>query len=400
MLLRAVHLSDGSVADVRLHGDHVDDVAPTLEPVPGEQEVELAGHLLVPAFAEPHAHLDKAFLAEVVPNPAGDLLGAIEAMRASRHLTTFDDTVERAERAARLMSANGVTLIRSHADTTPDNGLRSVQALVELRHRVADVVDLQIVALAGWPVTGPAGADARALLRDAVAAGADLVGGCPHLEDDADELQTAATATLLEIAADTGCDVDLHTDETLDPHASGLEELARQVRAGFPHRVTASHCVSLGMQEPQRQRQVAEQVAAAGIGVVSLPQTNLFLQGRDHSVATPRGLTAVRALLDAGVTVAAGADNLQDPFNPMGRADPLEIASLLVVTAHVSPDEALGAVTGAAHQVLGAPAPGVRPGDRADLVALRAATVRGAVASAPTPRLVIRRGQIVHWGLT
>lgn len=397
MLLTSVHLPDGSVVDVRVHGDHVSDVAPSLAPDPGEDVLELAGHLLVPAFAEPHAHLDKAFLAEVVPNPRGDLLGAIEAMRASRHLTSHEDTVERAERAVRLMSANGATLIRSHADTTPDNGLRSVEALVEVRQRVADLVDLQIVALAGWPITGRDGAEARALLREAVAAGADLVGGCPHLEDD----DVTATSVLLEIAAEAGCPVDLHTDETLDPHAQGLAELARQmVASGFPHPVTASHCVSLGMLEPRRQREVAEQVAAAGIGVVTLPQTNLYLQGRDHPTATPRGLTAVRALLEAGVEVAAGADNLQDPFNPLGRADPLETAGLLVAAAHLLPHAALEAVSGAAHRVLGELAPGLRPGDRADLVALRAATVRGAIASGPTPRVVIRRGRVVHWGLT
>ena len=91
--------------------------------------------------------------------------------------------------------------------------------------------------------------------------------------------------------------------------------------------MTASHCVSLGMQPVERAAGDAEAVAAAGIAVVALPATNLYLQGRDHQQAMPRGLTAVRALLDAGVTVAAGADNLQDPFNPMGRACPFETAA-------------------------------------------------------------------------
>ena len=82
-----------------------------------------------------------------------------------------------------------------------------------MRRRVADVIDVEIVALCGWPITGAAGADQRALLRDALAAGADLVGGCPHLDDGGTR---AATETFLEIAADHGVGVDLHTDETLD----------------------------------------------------------------------------------------------------------------------------------------------------------------------------------------
>jgi len=100
---------------------------------------------------------------------------------------------------------------------------------------------------------------------------------------------------------------------------------------GFAHSATASHCVSLGMQDAPRQREIAELVAGAGIGVVALPHTNLYLQGRG-SAPMPRGLTAVAALRDAGVNVAAGADNLQDPFNPMGRGCPFETASLMVLT--------------------------------------------------------------------
>src|SRR5262249_21638884 len=159
-----------------------------------------------PAPVEPHAHLDKAFLAERILNPSGDLLGAIGAMEANRATMTVEDNAARAERAVRVFVANGVTAIRSHADTTLDNGLRSIEALALVRERVGDLVDLQIVALVSWPITGPSGADQRALLRDALQAGADVVGGCPHLEDD----PGAANEVLLEIAADTGRQIDLH----------------------------------------------------------------------------------------------------------------------------------------------------------------------------------------------
>ena len=139
--------------------------------------------------------------------------------------------------------------------------------------------------------------------------------------------------------------VDLHTDETLDPAVLGLEDLvARVERFGLQGRVTASHCVSLGMQPVDVQHAVADATAAAGVSVVTLPQTNLFLQGRDRAVATPRGLTALRPLLDAGVTLAAGGDNLQDPFNLVGRGDPLETAALLVMAGHLAPEEAYRAV--------------------------------------------------------
>jgi cytosine deaminase len=347
---------------------------------PGEQWIAL------PAFAEPHAHLDKAFLAEVVDNPSGDLLGAIRAMEANRHLVTLADTIERAERAARLLLANGTTAIRTHADMTMENGLKSVEALITVRERLRGEVDIQVAVLCGWPSTGVRGADHRALLREAIAMGVDLVGGCPHLEDDAHE----ANDNFLTIAAEAGLPVDLHTDETLDPTMLALDDLAcRVVATGFPHRVTASHCCSLGMQPVDVQRAVAERVAEAGIGVVVLPHTNLYLQGRDHQAAMPRGLTAVKALRDAGVVVAAGADNLQDPFNPVGRGDPLETASLMMMAAHLLPGEALASVSTDARAVMGL----ARTDDQ---VHVRAATVREAIAFGPPGRTVQRQDASPH----
>lgn len=332
----------------------------------------------IPTLVEPHAHLDKAFLAERVPNETGDLLGAITAMRAAAPTITFDDIVERAERAARLMYRNGVTLIRTHADVTEESGLTSAEALVEVRRRLAGTVAVQVVALTGFPVVGSAGARHRSLLDEAVARGVDLVGGCPHLEpNDVDE----ATEVFMAIAAAAGLGIDLHTDETLDPRASGLATLAGRVRAGgFAGSVTASHCVSLSMLPDNVQQAIAEQVAAAGIGVVALPHTNLFLQGRDHQQAMPRGLTAVRALRRAGVAVAAGGDNLQDPFNPVGRGDPLETASLMVLAAHLLPAEALATVTTEARRVLGVPS-------AAQCLLVEADSVREALAFCP-PRTI------------
>lgn len=357
--------------------------------------LELEGWLLLPAAVEPHAHLDKAFLAEQVDNPVGDLLGAIDAMIAAGHTITIDDTIRRAERAARLMARHGYTAVRSHVDVTTANELRSVEALLEVRRRVADVIDVELVALAGSPVVGdgPA-ADQRALLRESVAMGVDLVGGCPHLEEAG---TAAATDVLLSIAAELGVGVDLHTDETLDPTVDGLSELCRAVLAGFGHPATASHCVSLGMRSADEQRRTADLVAEAGVGVVTLPHTNLYLLGRGHA-PMPRGLTALAALRAAGATVAAGADNLQDPFNPVGRACPFETAGLMITAGHLLPGEAWEAVSGAARHVLGRAVVTIEPGAPADLLAVRATTLREAIAMAPPERLVWRRGALLEGG--
>lgn len=379
-------------SDVLIVDGVIAEIAESLDDRDADITIDLTGHLLLPAAMEPHAHLDKAFLAERVENRTGDLMGAIDAMISLSGTITFDDIVERAERAARLMAANGYTAVRTHADTVDHNGLRNVEALVDVRRRVADVIDVEIVALTGTPVVGPNGAIHRALLRDALAAGADLVGGCPHLEGD--EAVEAATDVFFGIAVEAGVGMDLHTDETLDPAVMGLEYLARRVLAGFPHRVTASHCVSLGQRDATEQHRIAELVAAAGIGVVTLPHTNLWLGGRNQQ-PVPRGLTAIDALRAAGVTVAAGADNLQDPFNPMGRACPFETASLMVLVAHDLPHVAWRSVSTDARQVLGRATGAIAVGAPADLLAVTGDSLRGAIAEGPSNRRVFRAGREV-----
>ncbi len=396
LLLRDVRLADGRRVDVICDPDRVVSVrdhAPDVPPGVGTV-IEGNGRLVVPAPAEPHAHLDKAFTADVVPNPSGDLRGAIEAWKREHRRLTVTEIAERAERAVRRLVAAGTTAIRTHVDVAPGIDTRAVEALVAVRRRTGHLVDLQIVALVAAPTVGVAGADQRARARDALDAGADLLGGVPHLEDDV----AVATAQALETAADAGVGVDLHVDETLDPSVLGLAHLARLAR-DFPGRVTASHCCSLGVQDPGTQRRVAEACAAAGVAVVALPQTNLYLQARDRAVAPPRGLTAVAALTAAGVTVAAGADNLQDPFCVVGRGDPAETASLMVMAGHLDVDAAWDAVTGAARATLGLARPRhgglVGEGDPAELLVVDALGVRQLVADAPPDRLVVRGTTVV-----
>lgn len=385
--------SNGSLVSVRTDGDIVCEVGSGLNARAGEQVIDGGGGFLTESLVETHAHLDKAYLAELIPNPTGDLMGAIKAMIANRHVMTVANTVERAERAVRAMVRNGVTVIRTHADVTEENGLTSVEALLEVRRRTSDIVDLQIVALLGWPVTGSKGETHRRLAREVVSMGVDIIGGCPHLDVDA----LLANATLVDLAGELGAPLDLHADEHTDADRTSLANLAERVIAtGFDRGVTASHCVSLGMQAVGTQQETAAKLAEAGVGVVALPQTNLFLQGRDMQSAMPRGLTAVKHLRDAGVWVAAGSDNLQDPFNPIGRGDPLDAAGLMILAAHLLPADALASVTSVARRVVGAPAAGPVVGARADLMVTPAAGARELVATCAPRSLVVHSGRVVH----
>jgi cytosine deaminase len=388
-LLRNATLTDGTAADVRLDGGLISQVG-TLVPAAEEQIHDLDGWLLLPAPAEPHAHLDKALTADVVPNPTGDLLGAITNWELAAAQFSVDDFAARAKAAAMRLLVSGCTAIRSHVNVGGAAGFRAVDALVRVRDELRPIIHVELVALVGVPTD-------IGLLNEALDRGVDVVGGCPHLDPD----PTGCIDKTLAVAADRGLSIDLHMDETLDRNALWIRHMARMVEAGAGpdpaagKTASASHCVSLGVQDETTQAMVAAEVAASGVAVVTLPQTNLFLQARRSPIAPPRGLTALHALLAAGATVAGGADNLQDPFNTVGRADPLETAALLVMAGHLSPDAAYATVTAGSRAALGLPPVTIAPGSPAELLAVRAPSLRAAIADAPADRMVFARGALV-----
>jgi len=381
--LRNATLSDGTRHDLELAGDTVAAVLPAGSLDPAEAELDLDGFVLLTAPAEPHAHLDKALSWDLIEPPAGDLRLAIQSWRAYSATMTVDSIVERARTQAVAMLRNGTTAIRCHVDmlagTEP---LRGVQALLRVREELAGLMSIELVALAGYETPDW-------VIEAALDLGVDLVGGAPHLAPD----PIADLRRLLAVAERHGVGVDLHTDEGLGGEPT-IVEFARAVR-DWSLPATAGHCVRLGTLEAEELDLVIEEVLASDLGVVSLPITNLYLQGWEHPVSTPRGLTALRALLDAGVRVGAGADNVRDPFNPVGRSDALETASLLVTAGHLSLAEAYGAVSDGARAVMGLAPAGPVAGAKAELLAVRGTGLSDVVANGPADRFVIHAGRLV-----
>jgi cytosine deaminase len=386
-VLRNATLTDGSVVDVELGGGVVVSTRPAVRDHSaaevGADELDLTGYLLLPAPADPHAHLDKALSWDAIRPPMGDLGLAISSWRAYAATMTVDDVADRARRQTLAMLARGTTAIRTHVDVLlGDDPLRGIRGLVRVRDELRDLVDLEIVALPGPDIPDAA-------IEAALDAGADAVGGAPHIAED----PIADLRRLLAIAERYDVPVDLHTDESLDG-ALTLGEYAAVV-AGWARNTSAGHCVRLGTLDPGERDTVISAVVAAGIGVIANPITNLYLQGWEHAHSAPRGLTAARALLDAGARFAAGADNVRDPFNPVGRSDALETASLLVTAGHLTLDEAYAAVSTGAREVMGLPVAGPVPGAAAELLAVKAGSLAEAIAEASADRYVIHRGALV-----
>ena len=385
-VLRNATLSDGSVVDVEISGGVVVSTRPAVpdsSTADGDDVLDLAGYLLLPAPAEPHAHLDKARSWDLIAPPMGDLGLAIASWRAYAETMTVEDVADRARRQALAMLANGTTAIRTHVDVLlGDEPLRGIHGLVRVREELRDLVDLEIVALPGPDIPDAA-------IEAALDAGADTLGGAPHIADD----PIADLRRLLAIAERYDVPVDLHTDESLDG-ALTLGEYAAAT-ADWTRNLSAGHCVRLGTLALPERDAVIGAVVQSRIGIIANPITNLYLQGWEHEHSAPRGLTSARALLDAGARFAAGADNVRDPFNPVGRSDALETASLLVTAAHLTLDEAYAAVSTGARDVMGLTVAGAFPGGAAEFLAVRAGSLAEAIAEASPERYVIHRGSLV-----
>lgn len=396
MLLRNVTLASGEGADVLLSGGVITEVMragasgePAL-PVDVGDVLDLEGYLLLPAPAEPHTHLDKALTADRLDNPTRDLLGAIDAWHAYRETLAVEDIAGRAQEAALRGLTHGCTAVRTHVDVGRGIELRGVEAVLRVKETLSDLIDIQIVALT-YPLTGGEGIENRARLREALAMGADVAGGAPHIDPE----PAAHIEACLSIATEFERPVDLHADENLREDSDDLLQLARQVAEGFVPQATASHCVSLGARDERTQAAIATEAADAGVSVITNPIANLYIQGRDRPVLTPRGLTAIRALRTAGVTLAGGGDNVQDVFIPVGRADPLLVAQYLVVGGQLEPEDAYELVSTGARQVMGLPEVGIEPGSPADLLAVKGSSLREVIATASDERVVVRRGRMV-----
>lgn len=359
----------------------------------GWESVDLRGHLLLPALIEHHAHLDKVLTADVIVNETGDLMGAIDAwIRAEEAgVVGIEEMQLRAERALQQLVFAGVTSVRTHVNVGgSDQTLRNLRAVEAARKTFVDLIDVEVVALMHSPVSGRDGRENRLALDKALEHGIDYIGGCPHLESDS----AGMIMYVLDVAQTAGLPLDLHVDESLDPNTLTVEILARAIlEKGFEHRVTASHCVSLSMQPIEEQRRLADLLKQAQVRVVALPQTNLFLQGWNHPCATPRGIAPLSVLKEHGVEVAAGGDNVQDPFNPMGRNDPLETASLLVTAGHLDPLVAFDAV--ASRPISNTDFLESSIGHPANFLSIEADSVRGALAVGATSRRTIRHGRLI-----
>lgn len=387
----------GGTVDVRIDGGVIAEVGPALDPA-GAELIDGGGGLVLPAFVNVHVHLDKCFTRDhASPSPSPTLDDSVRETWHLKRSYTVDGIVERASRAVSEALRHGTTTIRAFADVDPIGGTVPVEGMCALRERWRDLVTIEVVAFPQEAIVRSPGT--AELMEQAMAAGADVVGGMPWFESS-DEDARRHVDICLDLAERHDADVHMLVDDTDDPTSRSLEYLALQAdRRGLHGRVAASHCGALSAYDDAHAARVIDLVATAEMTIVSNSHISLVFGGRTDHGRIRRGTTRLADLRAAGVNLAAAQDDVFDPYYPFGRNDQLEVAQYMCHVAQlVAPDDvayALAMVTNQAARAMRIADYGLESSCAADLVVYDAPNATEVLRRMHPPRIVLRRGTIV-----
>jgi cytosine deaminase len=352
-----------------------------------EADCDAQGRLLSSGFVDPHVHIDKALTSNRVNDAvaAVDLAAAIRAVRELKGEFSVLDVSARAQRALEMGLMHGTTSARSNCEADPFVGLRAVQGLQAAAKQMSGRVDLQIIAFPqeGWFSTPDSiEAGAAPFIEQALEAGVRIVGGNVNRRVWPSDPEHQVDASF-DMAARHDCDIDYHLDNWDSPDVFTLPYVAKKTLAqGWQGRVAVSHIPSLSCVSNAAAADVIDLMVEADINVCVLP--------------TRIKLTRVLELMEAGVNVACGTDNMQDPFVRFGDADPLKALLLLAQITNQLHNAGLErlwqTMTGNAARMMRLENYGLHVGANADLVLFDAESVSQAVLLQAPKLAVIKAG--------
>lgn len=397
LIIKNANLSDGQVGiDIACKDGIIASIGAGID-ANAENVIDAKGLLVSPPFVDPHFHMD-ATLSLGTPrmNVSGTLLEGIALWSELKPVQTVEQIIERALRYCDLAVSMGIGAIRSHVDIC-DNTLKGVEALLEVQKKVAPYIDLQLVA---FPQDGIfRDPDAKTNLINALDKGVDVVGGIPHFERTMQD-GTDSVKYLCEIAAERGLMVDMHCDESDDPHSRHIETLAFETsRLGLNGRVSGSHLTSMHSMDNYYVSKLIPLMVEAEIHAIPNPLINIMLQGRHDSYPKRRGQTRVPELRDAGINIGFGSDCVMDPWYSLGKADMLDVAHMGLhvgqLSSRLDMEWCFDAVTTNSAKIMGLEGYGLKKGCKANMVILQANDRIDAIRLRANRLSVIRAGKII-----
>ncbi len=402
MLYKNLYIENAAeTSDIRVENGKIAEIGANLTARPGEETRDFAGRLALPPLIESHVHLDTCLTAgDPVWNLSGTLFEGIECWAKRKEKLTREDVRERVHRAVRLYAVNGIQHIRTHVDVT-DPKLTAMEALLELREELRDVMDIQVVA---FPQEGiESYPNGRALMENAVRMGADCVGAIPHFEFTR-EYSVSSLNFAVELAEKYDKLVDVHCDEIDDEASRGLETLAaRAYESGLCDRVTASHTTAMHSYNNAYVQRLMRLLKLSRINFVANPLVNTHLQGRIDTYPKRRGITRVKELTEAGVNVSFGHDDIFDPWYPMGTGSLRDVVFMgLHVCQMMGYEDIMNSYrfisTHAARTLHLGESYGIKTGNPASFIVLDAKNYYDALNTNATVLLSCRNGRVVAEG--
>lgn len=403
MLLKNLYIENATEpTDIRITDGRFETIAGGIQAGPDEEVVDCGGKLALPPFIESHIHLDTCLTAgDPVWNLSGTLFEGIECWSKRKQKLSKADVKERVNRAVRKQAANGVQYVRTHVDVT-DPTLTAMEAMIELREELKDLITIQIVA---FPQEGilsfPKG---RELMEEAIRMGADAVGGIPHFEFTR-EYSVDSMDFAMRLAQKHDKLVDIHCDEIDDEASRGLETVAaRAYEMELYERVTASHTTAMHSYNNAYMLRLMRLLKMSRINFIANPLVNTHLQGRADSYPKRRGVTRVKELMAEGINVAFGNDDMFDPWYPMGNGNMRDVVFLGLHVTHLMGYEDIMnsyrfVTTNAAKALyLGDDQYGIREGNPGSLVVLDAPHYYDALNNNAAVLYSLREGRLLFQG--
>jgi len=372
--------------------------------LPNEEQIDFSGDILdgeqgivYPPFVEPHIHLDATQTAgQPNWNQSGTLFEGIERWAERKSLLSHEDVKSRAWKTLKWQIANGVQHVRTHVDVS-DPTLTALKAMLEVKKEVAPWVDLQIVA---FPQEGilsyPNG---EALLDQAMAMGADVVGGIPHFEFTR-EYGVESMHIAFNIARKYNKQIDIHCDEIDDEQSRFVETVAAlALKYEMGDKVTASHTTAMHSYNNAYASRLFRLLKLSKIHFVANPLVNIHLQGRFDTYPKRRGVTRVKEMLKNKINVCFGHDDVFDPWYPLGTANMLQVLHMGLhvcqLMGYGQINDGLKLVTENSAKALGLQGYGVEEGKAANFIILPAENGFDAVRRQVPTRYSIRHGKVI-----
>jgi len=359
-----------------------------------DQSINVQGNLVIPGFVEPHLHLDKALTLASQPARDGSFQEALRDTAILKQNFTVPDIQTRARKVIENEIAFGTTAIRAHVEVDPILQLNALLALLPLKKEYDWGVSLQLCVFAQEGITNQPGTEQ--LLRQALSMGGDLIGSAPYTDSDPEK----NIHIVFDLAENFDCDVDFHLDFLDDDAPMLLPIVVREtMKRGWQNRVCLGHMTRLAGLNPSELERAANFLSQAGISVLALPATDLYMMGRKDTHNVRRGVAPLHQLSDLGVNSAIATNNIQNLFTPFGDGDPLKMCTLLAQVLQLGTParhtECIEMATTRAARAIGIRNHAIAPNNPADLVILNTRSASSALSEIPIGRITIKNGKIV-----